>query len=141
MCSAKRDPFPLMPFCKICGWCKGGQDSWDGKACKCGFVCLPNDYLTPIIRDLTYNMAVTLRNSHEFPDQGRVTGKRRIYTGLGKWTYIAALGVYRGLVKRGLAYPDGHEKDGYLTPIGLEVAEQVSLEWSRSGKAPYDWKL
>lgn len=26
----------LHPFCKICGWRKGGPDSWDGKACKCG---------------------------------------------------------------------------------------------------------
>lgn len=26
----------LHPFCKVCGWRKGGSDSWDGKACKCG---------------------------------------------------------------------------------------------------------
>lgn len=26
----------LHPFCKACGWRKGGTDSWDGKACKCG---------------------------------------------------------------------------------------------------------
>jgi len=24
------------PFCKACGWRKGGVDSWDGQACKCG---------------------------------------------------------------------------------------------------------
>ena len=24
------------PFCRICGWRKGGVDSWDGAACKCG---------------------------------------------------------------------------------------------------------
>ena len=23
------------PHCKVCGWAKGGVDSWDGKACKC----------------------------------------------------------------------------------------------------------
>jgi hypothetical protein len=26
----------LHPFCRKCGWRKGGIDSWDGKACKCG---------------------------------------------------------------------------------------------------------
>lgn len=24
------------PFCRRCGWRKGGVDSWDGAACKCG---------------------------------------------------------------------------------------------------------
>lgn len=24
------------PFCTICGWRKGGVDSWDGERCKCG---------------------------------------------------------------------------------------------------------
>lgn len=26
----------LRPYCKICGWRKGGVDSWNGVACKCG---------------------------------------------------------------------------------------------------------
>ena len=26
---------PLHPFCKECGWRRGGADSWDGKTCKC----------------------------------------------------------------------------------------------------------
>jgi hypothetical protein len=26
----------LRPFCRACGWRKGGPDSWNGKACKCG---------------------------------------------------------------------------------------------------------
>jgi hypothetical protein len=34
----KHDPYPLLAWCGICGWRKGGQDPWDGKACKCGFV-------------------------------------------------------------------------------------------------------
>ncbi len=29
-------PREFRPFCKDCGWRKGGVDSWDGKACKCG---------------------------------------------------------------------------------------------------------
>ena len=27
---------PVRPYCTVCGWRKGGLDSWDGKACKCG---------------------------------------------------------------------------------------------------------
>lgn len=30
-------PQPFRPFCKSCGWRKGGIDSWNGVACKCGF--------------------------------------------------------------------------------------------------------
>ena len=26
----------LHPYCNICGWRKGGADSWDGQRCKCG---------------------------------------------------------------------------------------------------------
>lgn len=26
----------IRPFCKTCGWRKGGPDSWDGQRCKCG---------------------------------------------------------------------------------------------------------
>ena len=28
---------PLRPFCMACNWRKGGPDSWNGFACKCGF--------------------------------------------------------------------------------------------------------
>lgn len=36
--SAQHTPWPrtLHPYCQACGWRKGGPDSWDGKACKCG---------------------------------------------------------------------------------------------------------
>lgn len=27
---------PDREFCRACGWRKGGVDSWDGVACKCG---------------------------------------------------------------------------------------------------------
>ena len=27
---------PKHPYCQLCGWRKGGVDSWDGKRCKCG---------------------------------------------------------------------------------------------------------
>jgi hypothetical protein len=30
----------LTPMCNICGWRKGGLDSWNGRACKCGLSSL-----------------------------------------------------------------------------------------------------
>lgn len=30
------------PYCQTCGWRKGGPDSWNGRACKCG------DYAPPM---------------------------------------------------------------------------------------------
>jgi len=27
---------PIHPFCRKCGWRRGGLDSWNGHACKCG---------------------------------------------------------------------------------------------------------
>lgn len=27
----------MHPMCNTCGWRKGGLDSWNGRACKCGF--------------------------------------------------------------------------------------------------------
>lgn len=35
------NPRQFRPFCNICGWRKGGPDSWDGKACKCKHTELP----------------------------------------------------------------------------------------------------
>jgi hypothetical protein len=29
-------PKVLHPYCHTCGWRKGGVDSWNGNACKCG---------------------------------------------------------------------------------------------------------
>lgn len=31
----------LHPFCMICGWRRGGKDSWDGQRCKCGLSSSP----------------------------------------------------------------------------------------------------
>jgi hypothetical protein len=35
--AAHRDPYPEREWCPVCGWRKGGKDSWDGSSCKCGF--------------------------------------------------------------------------------------------------------
>lgn len=36
-------PKVFRPFCNVCGWRKGGVDSWNGKACKCGHTAAPLD--------------------------------------------------------------------------------------------------
>jgi len=36
MTSSHTERKPLHPFCNVCGWRKGGLDSWDGRRCKCG---------------------------------------------------------------------------------------------------------
>lgn len=40
---------PVRPFCKVCGWRKGGIDSWDGAACKCGLTEPPIPPVAEII--------------------------------------------------------------------------------------------
>ncbi len=43
------------PFCPVCGWRKGGVDSWDGRACKCGHCAppLPSETEFPIAERVT----------------------------------------------------------------------------------------
>ena len=36
----------LHPYCNTCGWRKGGRDSWNGVACKCGHTANPMQPLT-----------------------------------------------------------------------------------------------
>lgn len=31
----------LYPYCNVCGWRKGGVDSWNATACKCGYHAQP----------------------------------------------------------------------------------------------------
>lgn len=40
-------PQTLHPYCRACGWRKGGPDSWDGKRCKCGLYEPPLQTLMP----------------------------------------------------------------------------------------------
>ncbi len=40
-------PQTLHPYCQVCGWRKGGPDSWDGKQCKCGHFAPPIETLVP----------------------------------------------------------------------------------------------
>lgn len=44
---SKPTPTTLHPYCYTCGWRKGGMDSWDGRACKCGHAAPPIETLMP----------------------------------------------------------------------------------------------
>lgn len=35
----------LTPMCNVCGWRKGGLDSWNGSTCKCGIPSATFRYL------------------------------------------------------------------------------------------------
>lgn len=95
-----------------------------------------------ILRALTWNAAWNLKETitgpHErFPDL--LNGGRRISTGLGKWTSLAAGGVESNLLKHGLVEPrwlpwNGTEPhQGWeslcLTPLGREIAAHVEAHW------------
>jgi len=41
----------LHPGCSVCGWRKGGIDSWDGARCKCGHHSLPFGELFKVARE------------------------------------------------------------------------------------------
>lgn len=36
LATTELNPRQFRPFCKECGWRKGGPDSWNGVTCKCG---------------------------------------------------------------------------------------------------------
>jgi hypothetical protein len=94
-----------------------------------------NDYIEPLIQRLTYNAAVTLRNTVERPSPhgDYLGGDQRIFTGLGKWTTIAAGGVANCCVANGLAEERPYRPNGalytYITPLGKEVARYLSDHW------------
>jgi len=59
----------LHPFCNECGWRKGGRDSWNGRACKCGFYEPPFSAETNAIFDRldAIDLALTLAGEREEP--------------------------------------------------------------------------
>lgn len=84
-----------------------------------------------VIAALTYNALVTLQQAHRYRDPrfpGAICGSRRVYTGTGKWTSIAALGVLNCLAKHKLVNPS----DGYMmTPLGIDVAAYLATDSNR----------
>jgi hypothetical protein len=83
-----------------------------------------------------YNLMRTITNPHgQFPDL--LAGGDRLYTGLGKWTTIAATGVENHLKALGLIAPRMLPWNGIdrgweslcLTPLGQRVASHVHTHW------------
>ena len=86
--------------------------------------------LAILCQRLTYNGASNLRGTiqhphAEYPDW--VNGERRLYTGLGKWTYLAATGVENHLLALKLA--ERRDKSLCITPLGRQVAEYLHEHW------------
>lgn len=98
---------------------------------------MSNDYIAPIVAKLTYNGASNLKGTLQDPSLNyplSINGNQRIFTGLGKWTHIAALGVERHLISLGLAELVKVDVNGsystpfemlYITPLGREVAQYL----------------
>lgn len=126
------EPKPLRPYCQRCGWRKGGPDSWDGNACKCHFTEPPIERVVPnlsgIARELTINAAITMRYSAG-PQIGR------IFTGNGKWTTLAAIGVENNLKKLGLIELRPLHEDrpdvtiGCWTSLADELRQYITDHW------------
>lgn len=92
-----------------------------------------HDSLAPIAAKLTLNAAINLRNSAANPcpsNPESVHGTGCIYTGPGKWTHIAAIGVENSLIRLGLAERRPPHDWAYITPLGREVAAYVKEHWN-----------
>lgn len=99
-----------------------------------------NDHIAPILKRLTLNGARNLKYTLECPDElypDAINGNRRIDTGLGKWTHIAALGVERNLRSLGLTEDREVRVTGdrtwtmnAITPLGREVAAHLIGHWN-----------
>jgi hypothetical protein len=86
-----------------------------------------------IVGRLTYNGAVNLRgfvedNDPVNPDMPK--GRGHFYTGSGKYTTLAAIGVENHLVKHGLAVRTGAYGHLEITPLGRQVAAHVAGHWN-----------
>lgn len=106
---------------------------------------MSEDVVLSAIAKLTYNGAANLVGTLEhpcerFPDL--LNGERRLFTGLGKYTTLSAIGVTNHLKKLGLVEerylpwngPDSPlQKNGWespcLTELGRQVAEYAKANW------------
>lgn len=94
-----------------------------------------NDYLAPIAAKLTFYAAINLRSTVTSPcplNPNAIHGKGRIYTGLGKWTHIAAIGVENNIKSLGLGVEVKQPSGSYhvhITPLGREVAAYIDANW------------
>lgn len=91
-----------------------------------------DDHLAMIAAKLTINAAINLRYSITNPcplNPESIHGKGRIYTGLGKWTTLAATGVENNMISLGLAERRPPHDFAYVTPLGREIAAYIHQNW------------
>lgn len=90
----------------------------------------PMDELATLCRRLTYNGASNLRRTIERPHAEHpdaVNGGERLYTGLGKYTTLAHIGVENHLMALNLA--EWRDKWFCVTPLGRQVAQYLHDNW------------
>lgn len=97
-----------------------------------------NDYLEALASRLTVNAAINLRRAHTHPcaiNPEGWHGEGRTFTGLGKWTTLAAIGVENCVKALGLA-EERRERHGQkchpwcaITPLGREMAAYLDANW------------
>lgn len=71
--SSKIGKEPLHPYCNVCGWRKGGIDSWDGLKCKCGHSEPPMSTDDPANPAMPLDEARRAIGAMEFPGRIRAT--------------------------------------------------------------------
>jgi hypothetical protein len=92
-----------------------------------------NECIQAVVAKLTTNGAITLWSSIQHPRDDDQCG--RMFTGAGKWTTLASIGVENHLRKLKLI-EDREVKDDYRTrtyrvwsPLGREVAKYLFDHW------------
>lgn len=58
----------LHPVCRECGWRKGGADSWNGRACKCGFSAPPISFGAVIDGEIARGASPAIRTNPHIRD-------------------------------------------------------------------------
>lgn len=97
---------------------------------------MATDHLAALAAKLTINGAINLHSTITDPcplNPDAIHGKGTIFTGLGKWTTLAAIGVERHLVSIGAAEwhmrSDGRTRVVRITPLGRELAAYLAAHW------------
>jgi hypothetical protein len=95
-----------------------------------------SDAVLAVLPRLTVNAAWTLRQHNPQAVKPNFLGHvslGHVSTGLGKWTYLAARGVFLNLQKCGCATEvprnSDHDTVWLITPLGIEVAAYLKEHW------------
>lgn len=93
---------------------------------------MSNDFLAPLAKRLTINAAINLRAWFKEPgreDRIKPWGPGRIFTGLGKYTTLAAIGVENNMIAVGAAEKHGEFGFVRITDTGRTLAEYIHCHW------------